>query len=195
MKKIFYFLFFIKIIISNYKIEKVFEWTSNSTETFNNSTKKNSNSSEKLNFFPSHIGIDKNNKIYVSFPNDYYGQNLTPPFKFAYLEKNQFKKFLDFEEEKICTNETICNLVSFEIDENDNFYFLDQGIFNKIPPKIIIYYKEKKEKKFIPLDIENKSSDYYLNFVVDTKNEIIYLIRSYYYYYNKINNSSFYLFI
>ena len=181
----FYFLFFIKIIISNYKIEKVFEWTSNSTETFNNSTKNNSNLSEILNYFPSHIGIDKNNKIYVSFPNDYYGQNLTPPFKFAYLENKTFKNFLDFEDDNNCINENkICNLVSFEIDENDNFYFLDKGIFNKIPPKIIIYYKEKKEKKFIPLDIENKSSDYYLNFVVDTKNEIIYLIHSFYSYYN-----------
>ena len=161
-------------------------------ENFNNSTKKNSNSPENLNYFPSHIGIDKNNKIYVSFPNDYYGQNLTPPFKFAYLENKTFKNFIDFEDDNNCINENkICNLVSFEIDENDNFYFLDKGIFNKIPPKIIIYYKEKKEKKFIPLDIENKSSDYYLNFVVDTKNEIIYLIRSYYYYSKAYNSSNF----
>ena len=172
----FYFLFFLKII-TNFKIESVFEWNSKSNFSFN---EKNSSFSI-FNNFPSHIGIDKNNKIYVSFPIHYYGQNLTPPFKFAYLENETFKNFLDFEDEKNCTNETICNLVSFEIDENDNFYFLDQGIFEKSAPKIIIYNKEKNIKKFISLDIENNSYDYYLNFFVDTKNEIIYVIRSYYY--------------
>ena len=179
----FYFLFFIKIIISNYKIEKVFEWTSNSTEKFNNSTKKNSNSSENLNYFPSHIGIDKNNKIYVSFPIDYYGQNLTPPFKFAYLEKNQFKQFFDFEDDNNCTNENkLCNCISFEIDENDNFYILDQ--INNSYAKIIIYNKKSNKKHFINLPIENETDNFYLNFVVDTKNEIIYLIHSFYTYHH-----------
>ena len=96
MKKLFYFLF-IKIIISNYKIEKVFEWNSNSNETFN---LKSSNSNNSIfSYFPSQIRIDKNDKIYVSFPNDYFGKKLNPPFKFAILENNKFKKFLDFEDD------------------------------------------------------------------------------------------------
>ncbi len=178
MKKLFYFLF-IKIIISNYKIEKVFEWNSNSNETFN---LKSSNSNNSIfSYFPSQIRIDKNDKIYVSFPNDYYGKKLNPPFKFAILENNKFKKFLDFEDDFNCTNDSkLCNCVSFEIDENDNFYFLDQ--INNTNAKIIIYNnKEKKIKKFIRFNLENENDDYfYLNFVVDTKNEIIYLIYSYY---------------
>ena len=181
MKKLFYFLF-IKIIISNYKIEKVFEWNSNSNETFN---LKSSNSNNSIfSYFPSQIRIDKNDKIYVSFPNDYFGKILNPPFKFAILENNKFKQFLDFEDDKNCTNESkLCNCVSFEIDENDNFYFLDQ--INNTNAKIIIYNnKEKKIKNNISLNFKNENEHFYLNFVVDTKNEIIYLIHSFYSYYN-----------
>ena len=181
MKKLFYFLF-IKIIISNYKIEKVFEWNSNSNETFNLNPSNSNNSI--FSYFPSQIRIDKNNKIYVSFPNDYFGKILNPPFKFAILENNKFKQFLDFEDDKNCTNESkLCNCVSFEIDENDNFYFLDK--INNKNSKIIIYNnKEKKIKNNISLNFKNENEHFYLNFVVDTKNEIIYLIHNFYKYHH-----------
>lgn len=188
MKKIFYFLFITLKIITNYKIEPVFEWNSKSNFSFE---EKNSFENDSIfNYFPSHIGMDKNNTIYVSFPTDYFGEKLNPPFKFAYLENNNFKQFSAFEDDdNECENKTnLCNLVSFEIDENDNFYFLDQGDGINNSTKIIIY--NKKETKFIYLNISNENRDYYLNFVVDSKNEIIYIIHGYF---KSIYNLEFYV--
>ena len=185
MKKTFYFLFFLKII-TNFKIESVFEW---------NSTLNLSEKYSIFNNFPSHIGMDKNNRIYISFPIDYFGEKLHPPFKFAYLENDEFKPFLDFEDDDSnCEDETkLCNLVSFEIDEKDNFYFLDQGLYNVDNSSKIIIYNEKKETKFIYLNnknFKNENKDYYLNFVVDSKNEIIYIIHGYF---NSYHNFEFYV--